>query len=83
MHHAVVYPLLFLLDGHSSHYCPDALRLVAKETMKKLIPPTSPNHWKRGSLGTGSKSSKKRGLCRCAYIYNRRKEKLAHILKYN
>ena len=26
-----VKPLLLLMDGHSSHYCPDAIRLAAKE----------------------------------------------------
>ena len=26
-----VRPLLLLMDGHSSHYCPDAIRLAAKE----------------------------------------------------
>ena len=37
----VIRPLLLLLDGHSSHYCPDTIRLAAKE--KVIIFALPPN----------------------------------------
>ena len=27
----LAYPLLLLVDGHSPHYCPDMVKMVAKE----------------------------------------------------
>ena len=38
----LVRPLLLLLDGHSSHYCPDTVRLAAKE--KVIIFALPPKH---------------------------------------
>jgi len=39
-----VRPLLLLMDGHSSHYCPDAIRLAAKEKVILFIFPPNTTH---------------------------------------
>ena len=37
-------PLLLLLDGHSSHYCPDTIRLAAKEKVILFTLPPNTTH---------------------------------------
>ena len=37
-------PLLLLLDGHSSHYCPDTVRLAAKEQVILFTLPPNTTH---------------------------------------
>ena len=37
-------PLLLLLDGHSSHYCPDTIRLAAKERVILFTLPPNTTH---------------------------------------
>ena len=37
-------PLLLLLDGHSSHYCPDTIRLAAKEKVVIFTFPPNTTH---------------------------------------
>ena len=39
-----VRPLLLLMDGHSSHYCPDAIRLAAKEKVILFTFPPNTTH---------------------------------------
>ena len=39
-----VRPLLLLMDGHSSHYCPDAIRLAAKEDVLLFTLPPNSTH---------------------------------------
>ena len=47
-------PLLLLIDGHSSHYCPDTIHLAASEQVVLFtLPPNTthlPSHWIRGVL---------------------------------
>ena len=38
-------PLLLLLDGHSSHYCPDTIRLTAKERVIVFALPPHTTHF--------------------------------------
>lgn len=38
-------PLLLLLDGHSSHYCPDTIRLAAKEKVILFALPPNTTHF--------------------------------------
>ena len=40
----MVRPLLLLLDGHSSHYCPDTIRLAAKEKVIIFALPPNTTH---------------------------------------
>ena len=40
-----VRPLLLLLDGHSSHYCPDTVRLAAKEKVIIFALPPHTTHF--------------------------------------
>ena len=40
----VIRPLLLLLDGHSSHYCPDTIRLAAKEKVIIFALPPNTTH---------------------------------------
>ena len=40
----LVRPLLLLLDGHSSHYCPDTVRLAAKEKVIIFALPPNTTH---------------------------------------
>ena len=37
-------PLLLLLDGHSSHYCPDTIRLAASERFILFVLPPNATH---------------------------------------
>ena len=41
----LVRPLLLLLDGHSSHYCPDTIRLAAKEKIIIFALPPNTTHF--------------------------------------
>ena len=41
----LVRPLLLLLDGHSSHYCPDTIRLAAKEKVIIFALPPNTTHF--------------------------------------
>lgn len=37
-------PLLLLMDGHSSHYCPDTVRMAAKEQVIMFVLPPNTTH---------------------------------------
>ena len=39
-----VQPLLLLLDGHSSHYCPETIRLAASERVILFVLPPNMTH---------------------------------------
>ena len=39
-----VRPLLLLLDGHSSHYCPDTIRVAAQEKVILFVSPPNTTH---------------------------------------
>jgi hypothetical protein len=41
---SAVRPLLLLLDGHSSHYCPDTIRLAAQEKVILFTLPPNTTH---------------------------------------
>ena len=43
-HAPLARPLLLLLDGHSSHYCPDTVRLAAKERIIVFALPPNTTH---------------------------------------
>ena len=43
-HAPLTRPLLLLLDGHSSHYCPDTVRLAAKEKVVMFALPPNTTH---------------------------------------
>ena len=43
-HVPFVRPILLLLDGHSSHYCPDTVRLAAKERVIIFALPPNTTH---------------------------------------
>jgi hypothetical protein len=49
-----VRPILLLMDGHSSHYCPSTIRLAAQEQVILFALPQTPltclNPWTRGVL---------------------------------
>jgi len=52
-------PILLLLDGHSSHYCPDTIRLAAKNDVILFALPPNTTHLSQ-PLDKGCFSSLKR-----------------------
>ena len=40
----LAHPLLLLMDGHSSHYCPDTVRMAAKEQVIMFVLPPNTTH---------------------------------------
>ena len=42
--YAATWPLLLLIDGHSSHYCPDTIHLAASEQVFRFTLPPNTTH---------------------------------------